>query len=165
MEPLIALTVVTLGVRAAGALGARRLASWPVALRGGLAAMFLLTAGAHFIGLRDELVAMVPPALPAPELLVTVTGLLEAAGALGLLYRPTAPWAAAGLTAMLLGMFPANVYKAAEGLSTDFTDQLVPRTVMQLIFLAATATVTVHYMRARRGDPEPYRPEPVDKSA
>jgi hypothetical protein len=34
--------------------------------------------------MRADLVAMVPSALPAPGLLVTLTGILEPAGALGI---------------------------------------------------------------------------------
>ena len=68
MEPLIALVAVTLALLAAGAAGVSRFRPWPVALRGGLAAMFTLTGMAHFVGLRAELVAMVPPSLPNPSL-------------------------------------------------------------------------------------------------
>ncbi len=130
MVPLIVLTVVTLVV----ALFRR-----PLALRAGLAAMFTVTGIAHFVGMRQELIDMVPPALPAPELLVTVTGILELAGAAGLLIARTTPWAAAGLTLMLIGMFPANVHLASY--SDAWDDQLVPRTLIQLVFLAATVTV------------------------
>ena len=141
MEPFIALVLVTLAVRGAGALGVARLASWPVALRGGLAAMFLMTGAAHFVGMRAELIAMVPPSLPAPGLLVTVTGLLEIAGAVGLLLRPTARTSAGCLSALLVVMFPANVYAAVTGLATDWWDAVLPRTVMQVAFLAATVSV------------------------
>jgi len=103
-----------------------------------LAAIFLLTGGAHFIGMRDELIGMVPPGLPRPELLVTITGLLELAATLGLLVPQTAPWAAGGLTLLLIAMFPANVYAALENLSSRPEDALVPRTLMQLAFPAAT---------------------------
>lgn len=151
MEPLIALVVVGAAVGIAGRLGIGRLRGVPVALRGGLAAMFILTGIAHFIGMRADMIAMVPPALPAPGLLVTITGVLELAGAVGLLWRPTAPWAAAGLALMLIGMFPANVHAARAGLSSAFLDQLAPRTVLQLVFLAATSTVLVaHLALARR---------------
>ena len=109
--------------------------------------MFTMTGMAHFIGLRAELIAMVPPALPNPGLLVTITGLLELAGAVGLLLRPTAPWAAGGLTALLVGLFPANVYAALNGITTSPEDALVPRTLMQLVFLAATVTVLAAYVR------------------
>ena len=87
MEPLVVLVLVTLVLLAAGAAGVRPLRPPVVALRGGLAAMFVLTGAAHFVGMRAELISMVPPGLPAPGLLVTVTGLLELAGAAGLLGR------------------------------------------------------------------------------
>ena len=150
MEPLIALVGVTLALRIAGAVGVRRLRSWPVALRGGLATMFVMTGMAHFIGLRAELISMVPPALPNPGLLGTITGLLDLAGAVGLLLRPTAPWAAAGLTALLVGLFPANAYAALNNITTSPADALVPRTLMQLVFLAATVAVLASSVRGRR---------------
>jgi uncharacterized membrane protein len=146
MEPLITLVVVTATLLAAGALGVHFLRPWTVPLRGGLAAMFTLTGVVHFVYLREELIAMVPPALPAPGLLVTITGVLELAGAVGLLLPRTAPWAAAGLSALLLVMFPANVHAALEGTGTP----LLPRTLMQVLFLAATLAVVVHHVRTRR---------------
>ena len=68
MEPLIVLVAVTSLLLVVGAAGARRPRDWHAALRGGLAAMFLFTGISHFgaFGMRDELVAMVPPALPSP---------------------------------------------------------------------------------------------------
>lgn len=140
MEPLIALVVVSLGVLVAGRLGVQRLRPWPVALRGGLAAMFTLTGVVHFVYMREELIRMVPPALPRADLLVTVTGVLELAGALGLLLRRTAPWAAAGLTLLLVAMFPANVHA---------DEELVSRSLLQVVFLAATITVAVSGFRSR----------------
>jgi uncharacterized membrane protein len=152
MEPFIVLVTVTLALLAAGALGVRRLRPWPVALRGGLAAMFVLTGVAHFVGLREDLIAMVPPALPQPGLLVTITGVLELAGAVGLLLRPTVPWAAGGLSLLLVAMFPANVYAAVEGITTRADDALLPRTLLQVVFLAATVAVLV---RSRRSAERP----------
>lgn len=149
MEPLITLVAVTAALLLAGAAGIDRLRPWPVALRGGLAAMFALTGGAHFFGLRAELVAMVPPALPNPELLVTITGLLELAGAAGLLIRRTASWAAGCLTLLLILMFPANVYAAAEGLSSGPFEELLPRTLLQIVFVSATLAVMVTSRQSR----------------
>jgi uncharacterized membrane protein len=146
MEPLITLVAVTALLLAAGALGVRALRPWPVAVRGGLAAMFVLTGVVHFVGMRDQLIAMVPPALPAPGLLVTITGVLELAGAAGLLLPRTAPWAAGGLSLLLVAMFPANVHAALAGTGTP----LLPRTLMQLLFLAATLAVVAHHVRIRR---------------
>ncbi|HSI94414.1 MAG TPA: DoxX family protein [Jiangellaceae bacterium] len=152
MASLITLVLVTLILFAAGAAGVRRLRPWPVALRGGLAAMFVLTGVSHFVGMREDLINMVPPALPEPALLVTITGILELAGAAGLLWRRTAPWAAAGLSALLVGMFPANVYAAVEGLTLGGAPAmaLVPRTLMQLLFLAVTLSVVGYHLRERR---------------
>ncbi|ATB50287.1 hypothetical protein [Corallococcus macrosporus] len=149
MEPLIALIAVTLVLLVLGALGVKRLRPWVVPLRGGLAVMFLLTGGAHFIGMREEMIRMVPPVLPAPGLIVTVTGLLELAGAAGLLWRRTAPLAAACLSVLLVLMFPANVYAVLAGVLTAPYDQLLPRTLMQIVFLSATLAVVVHDVRAR----------------
>jgi len=152
MASLITLVLVTLILFAAGAAGVRRLRPWPVAVRGGLAAMFILTGVSHFVGMREDLINMVPPALPEPALLVTITGILELAGAAGLLSRRTAPWAAAGLSALLIGMFPANVYAAVEGLTLGGAPAmaLIPRTLMQVLFLAATLSVVGHHLRERR---------------
>ncbi len=152
MEPLVVLVVVTLVLLAAGAAGVSWLRPWPVALRGGLAAMFVFTGVAHLdaFGKRAELVAMVPPELPAPGLLVTVTGVLELVGAVGLLLPWTWPWAAGGLSALLVAMFPANVYKALEDESLRFSQELIPRAALQLVFLAATLAVLSQALRARR---------------
>lgn len=141
MEPLIALVGVTALLLIAGRLGVQALRPWPVALAGGLAAMFVLTGVAHFVGMREELIAMVPPALPAPGLLITVTGVLELAGAAGLLWSRTRPWAAAGLAALLVAMFPANVYAAQHSIGDHTPDYLLPRTLMQVVFLAAAIAV------------------------
>ncbi|PXY37047.1 hypothetical protein DI005_37485 [Prauserella sp. PE36] len=163
MEPLIALVVVTSGVLVVGRLWVPRLRPLPVGLRGGIAAMFLLTGIAHFVGMREELIAMVPDALPAPGLLVTVTGVLELAGALAMLYRPLAHWAAAGLSTLLVVMFPANVNLALNGTDLPWDDTLLPRTLMQVVFLAATVTVAVHGFRARAGRATTADPVPAGR--
>jgi uncharacterized membrane protein len=92
-----------------GLTGVGPWSSWPTPLRWALAAMFALTAGARLSPLRADLIAMVPPRLPHPGLLVGVTGVLEALGATGLLIPTLAPFAAWGLAALLIVMFPANV--------------------------------------------------------
>ena len=152
MEPLIVLVAVTSLLLVVGAAGAGRLWDWHAAVRGGLAAMFVFTGISHFgaFGMRDELVAMVPPALPEPTLLVTVTGILELAGAIALLLLRSWPWAAAGLSALLVAMFPANVYKALSDPTLRASQELGPRTALQMVFLAATLAVFGRYLRTRR---------------
>jgi uncharacterized membrane protein len=136
----------------AGRLGVRPLQGWPAALRWSLAAMFLLTASAHFIPrLRADLIQMVPPAFPRADLLVTLTGIAELAGAVGLLVPRLAPWAAGGLALLLIAMFPANVHAAREGLEIGGTpvEALLPRTLMQIGFLLLLGLSVLGERRAR----------------
>ena len=78
-------------------------------LRYGLALLFVSAGALHF--LRPEIFErIVPPALPAPRLLVLLSGAAEVAGGLGLLLPATRRWAAWGLLALLVAVFPANVY-------------------------------------------------------
>jgi uncharacterized membrane protein len=116
---------------------------WWNALRLALAAMFLLTASAHWGRRRGDLIRMVPPAFPRPDLMVTLTGVLELMGAIGLLVTSVAPWAALGLTMLLVAIFPANVRAARERLTIGGRQAtpLVLRALIQVVFIAATTTV------------------------
>ncbi|WP_067721421.1 DoxX family protein [Nocardia yamanashiensis] len=137
MAPLIALFVVTGIARIAGWAGVDWLDSWPHAVRIGLAVMFALTTLAHFQQpRRNGLIAMVPPQFPNPAAMVTLTGILEAAGAIGLLIPWAAPLAAACLALLLLIMFPANVRAARQGIGIK-TMPLPVRTVVQVVFIGA----------------------------
>lgn len=57
-----------------------------------------------------------PPFLPAPRALVLISGLAEIAGGLGLLWPLTRRAASVGLIALLLAVFPANIYGALNGM-------------------------------------------------
>ncbi|MGW1057164.1 DoxX family protein [Micromonospora rubida] len=145
MAPLIALVAGTALARLAGLAGVDPLDGWHPALRVGLAVMFVLTGLAHFTTPRRAgLVAMVPPRLPRPELLVTATGVLELAGAAGLLVPATARWAAAGLGLLLIAMFPANISAARRGLTLAGrpVTPLIPRTLLQAVFLTVTVGIS-----------------------
>jgi uncharacterized membrane protein len=158
MAPLYVLLAATAALLVLGALTGRSPAtSWPTALRLGLAAMFVVTGASHFVGLRADLIAIVPPALPAPGLLVTVTGVLELAGAAGLLWRRTAAWSAAGLAALLVALFPANVYAAMADvpLAGEPPTALPLRTLLQVVFVAAALAV---WATSRRRGAVPSRP-------
>jgi uncharacterized membrane protein len=117
MAPLIVMLVAWLVARSIGFTGLWPQAdSWGSALRIALAAMFVFTAVSHFHPrTRPDLIRMVPESLPAPSLLVTVTGLLEFLGAVGLMVPQALPAAAYGLIALLVAMFPANVQAARKG--------------------------------------------------
>ncbi|WP_327144942.1 DoxX family protein [Nocardia sp. NBC_01327] len=144
MAPLVVLAVVTGLTRLIGWLtGYAWLDSWPHTTALGLAAMFAMTAGAHFVQpKRSELIAMVPPQFPNAGAMVTLTGVLEAAGAVGLLLPPFPRIAAVCLFLLLLIMFPANVRAAKQDAGVK-TMPLPLRTVVQAIFLGACAIVAV----------------------
>jgi uncharacterized membrane protein len=139
MAPLVFLALGSLGARVSGLAGIDALDGWPAALRVGLAMMFTATGLAHFIGMRGELIAMVPAHLPQPGLLVSITGVLELVGAFGLLIPATATAAALCLAALMIVMFPANLHLARTDTDVDFVDRTVPRTILQIVFLAACA--------------------------
>ncbi|MFG1868985.1 DoxX family protein [Micromonospora arborensis] len=145
MAPLIALLVGTALARLAGLAGISALDGWHPALRVGLAVMFTLTAVAHFAGQRrTDLIAMVPPRLPRPDLLVTLTGVLELVGAIGLLVPATARVAAVGLALLMLAMFPANVSATRRRLTLGGrpVTPLGQRTVLQIVFVATAAVIS-----------------------
>lgn len=142
MEPLVALVVGFLSARLAGLLGVEMLDGWHPALRVGLALMFLFTALAHVHPkLRADLIDMVPPRLPRPDLLVSATGVLEVAGAAALLVPVLAPWAAVGLAVLLLAMFPANVSAARRGVAQG--DPLGRRSAFQAVYVGAATLVAL----------------------
>jgi uncharacterized membrane protein len=145
MIPLLFLATAVLALRVAGVAGIEALDSWPSALRGGLAAMLVLTGSAHFTGRRRDLVAMVPPMLPRPQLLVTVTGVLELTAAVGLIVPSTHRWAAISVAALFVLMFPANVHAARGNVTIGRrpATPLVPRALIQAVFIATAVVIAV----------------------
>jgi len=65
----------------------------------------------HFVH-ADEFVRIVPAFLPAPLALVYISGVAEIAGGLGLLVERTRRFAAWGLIALFVAVFPANINMA-----------------------------------------------------
>ena len=145
MAVAITLVLGTLGARLVGWLGVDYVDSWPQAVAVGLAAMFVMTGVAHFVpAMRRDMIAIVPPRLPAPGLLVTVTGVFELVGAAGLLYPPTRIAAAVCLFVLMLIMFPANIYASRiPNPPKSMTTRLDVRTVEEVVFLAAAVVVGV----------------------
>ncbi|TVY05023.1 hypothetical protein FPV58_06185 [Mycolicibacterium porcinum] len=145
MAVFLTLILGSVAARVIGLLGVDYVDSWPAAIAVGLAAMFVMTGVAHFVNLlRRDMIAIVPPALPAPGLLVTVTGVLELAGAAGLLYAPTRVAAAVCLFLLMLAMFPANVYAARmPNPPQSMTSRLSVRAAEEAVYLAAAVVVAV----------------------
>jgi uncharacterized membrane protein len=116
---IIVLVVALLGLRALGAFGVGRFASWPVSAAHGLAVMLFMTAGAHFVpdGVtvmpnHGDLVRMVPPFVPFADAMVYLTGVLELMGAVGLIITGTRRPAGIALAALFVLLLPANIYAA-----------------------------------------------------
>jgi uncharacterized membrane protein len=145
MAVIVSLVLGTLAARFIGWLGVDYVDSWPQAVAVGLAAMFVMTGVAHFVpAMRRDMIAIVPPRLPAPGLLVTITGVLELLGAAGLLYPPTRVAAAVCLFVLMLVMFPANVYAARmPNPPKSMTTRLGVRSGEEVVYLAAAVVVAV----------------------
>ena len=73
-----------------------------------LALLFVAAGILHFLAPGPYLRIM-PPWLPAPRLLVALSGAAELAGGLGLLWPATRRLAGWALLALLVAVFPANV--------------------------------------------------------
>lgn len=69
---------------------------------------FIVAGALHVVHPRPY-VRIVPEWLPAPELLVAVSGAAEVLGGIGLLVPSARRGAALGLVALLVAVFPANL--------------------------------------------------------
>ena len=138
MAPLIALAVSILIFWIAGRTGVTVFQDLRFVLRAALAVMFFLTASAHWGSRRPDLIRMVPPAFPRPDLLVTITGALEILGAIGLLLPSTARASSICLILLLVALFPANVRAARQHLTIagKHVPSLPVRSIIQLVFIA-----------------------------
>ena len=74
----------------------------------------------HFV-VPEAYVQVMPPVMPAPLALVYLSGVAEVALGVGVLYPRTRRYAAWGLVALLVAVFPANVYMATSGVVVEGT--------------------------------------------
>lgn len=79
-------------------------------------AILFLTAGVGHFTHTSGFERIVPPYLPGPRILVYVSGIFEVLGGLGILVPATQKLAGWGLVALLVAVFPANVYMATAGI-------------------------------------------------
>ncbi len=87
-----------------------------------IGALFIVAGALHFANPRMY-ETIVPPYLPNPHALVLVSGFFEILGGIGVLVPPTRRAAGIGLIALLVAVFPANVYMAVD---TDKFAKLIP---------------------------------------
>ena len=107
-----------------------------LAWQGVLGGLFVLAGAMHFVA-PAAYVKIMPPYLPAPRLLVLVSGVCEV-GLGALMFTRWAPWAAWGLIALLVAVFPANIHMA---LHPELTPKAPPlalwaRLPFQAVFIA-----------------------------
>ena len=145
MVPFVVLIASFVLLSVLGQIGLPLSYGWRTSLSLALSGMFLLTASAHWGKRRQDLIRMIPPAFPRPEMLVTATGVLEIAGAVGLMIPMVSRYAALGLSLLLIAVFPANVRAARHRLAIAGRPApgVLTRTLIQLVFLAATVAVLV----------------------
>jgi uncharacterized membrane protein len=83
--------------------------TWKAVPRWLLAAGMVLAGVMHFVR-PDRYESIVPPYLPWPAALVAISGVCEVALGVLLVVPRTRRFAAWGLVALLVAVFPANVY-------------------------------------------------------
>lgn len=139
MAPFLVLVAATILGRLLGYARVQKLSDWRAAARLGLVAMFLFTGSSHFTGMKHDYAAMIPPPLTGSLWVISVTGALEIAGAVGLVVPGTRRVAAIGLALLVAAIFPANVFAALHGVRFrgEAPTELWLRGPIQLIFLFA----------------------------
>jgi uncharacterized membrane protein len=79
-----------------------------------LAVLFIVASSLHFIS--DVELKIIPPFLPWRQEALYITGIFEFLGGIGLLIPRFQRVAAWGLVALLIAIFPANVYQAVKNI-------------------------------------------------
>jgi uncharacterized membrane protein len=113
--------------------------SWPKRVALVLAAIFYIVAGILHFTRPEFYLKIMPPYIPWHPAMVSLSGLCEVAGGIGLLIpalRRTAAW---GLVALLIAVFPANLYMATDPVATG-TQSISPviawgRLPLQVLFI------------------------------
>lgn len=144
---VLVLAVALLVFRLLGALGVARFATWQVSATHALAVMLVVTASAHFVPgtvtfmpNHDDLAAMVPPAVPFPGFVIYATGVLELAGAAGLVLTATRKAAGLCLALLFVVLLPGNIYAAVAELPD--ASPLWLRIPEQIVYIAVALWAT-----------------------
>jgi uncharacterized membrane protein len=101
--------------------------------------LFFIVAGSNHFVHPAFYARIVPPRLPAPALLVAISGVCEIVGGIGVLLPATRPLAGMGLIALLVAVFPANLQMALHPqLYADIGSPLAfyARLPLQLVLIA-----------------------------
>ena len=109
----------------------------------GLSAFFIYFGVDHFIN-PDFYLSIMPPSFPLHEEAVYISGFFEIAGGIGVLiprFRKIAGW---GLVALLIAVYPANIYMAIspEAFPDIPIEMLYFRLALQFLFFYWAYSVT-----------------------
>jgi uncharacterized membrane protein len=139
MMPFLILVISSLLLRGIGWLGVTYFDSWQRAVCVALSVTFLFTGATHFSEMKQDYAAMIPSPFPKSLWLIYLTGVLEIAGAIGLLLPRLRGIAGICLIVLLLALFPANINAALN--SIPFRGQpptaLWLRALIQICFIVA----------------------------
>lgn len=102
--------------RIIGFSGVSRLSRINNCVRYGFAVMFVFTGVSHFTSLKADFVRMIPFEFLRSEFTVYLTGVMEIAGALWLLWGKHLKYACYYLILYLLAVLPANIYASIHDL-------------------------------------------------
>ena len=87
-------------------------------LRYVMSASYVIAGVTHFLAPK-AFARVVPPGLPRPRALVSLSGIAEIGLGLGVACDRTRRGSAWGIMALLGAVFPANVYMATDGVAAD----------------------------------------------
>jgi uncharacterized membrane protein len=137
MAALFVLVNSSILLRGVGWLGVKWFSSWREAGRAGLVIMFLFTGATHFTDMQHDYAAMIPDPLPRGLWLIYLTGVLQIAGAIGLLIARLRRIAGICLVILLVAMLPANVNAALGGIPFrgEPPTELWLRVPIQILFI------------------------------
>jgi len=139
MMPFYIFAISSLLLRGVGWLGVPYLNSWQQAVCVALTITFLFTGATHFTGMKQDYAAMIPSPFPKSLWLIYLTGILEIAGAIGLLLPRVRGIAGVCLIVLLVALFPANINAALNNI--PFRGQpptaLWLRALVQICFIVA----------------------------
>ena len=76
-----------------------------------MSGMYIFAGVMHFIT-PVSYVKIVPKYIPKRMLMVYISGIFEVLFGIGLLFPETQSWSAIGIIALLIAVFPANIYMA-----------------------------------------------------
>jgi uncharacterized membrane protein len=138
MHYALPLLIVAMVIPAFFALGQRGFAAfgrWQLMLRW-LMALLLLGAAMEHLLHPEVFAAIIPPIFPFRYGLAVVSGVFEAAGAVGLLLEAPRRVASLCLAVLMVAVFPANIYVAGRAVGGLYMPCIALRSAMQMVFIA-----------------------------